>query len=327
MKQKIIITADDFGISPLIDDAILEAVRAGVVTSVAVLPNGNTEGWERIKKLNRDFGNKISIGLHFNITNGPAVSGPSSLTKSNGQFKGVFKQNLLKINPDDLTRELTAQIAKFTQHNIEISHFSDHFGILTSLYDDILEITLHVIKTYQSQINKKVPIRNPMLSSIAFRSGCLSRGTMEKEGRLGLVLKSLAFREKIFRVFRNEFNRAGLNNNLRIIRDAEVPFADFFIDKLYKAKDLPAALDCIIQNLPDSRYKVSCPLSDHYLTCELLTHPARKGSSDEYRQAKLFGFMKNYLKKGRTNEHSLLLAKKDFLQNLPNNILLGSYPT
>ena len=52
--MKYIFTADDFGVSPIIDDAIGEAVSKGCINSVADLANGfDTKGFSAVLQLKK----------------------------------------------------------------------------------------------------------------------------------------------------------------------------------------------------------------------------------------------------------------------------------
>ena len=88
-EQRFIITADDYGVSPIIDDAIHKAVAKGLVTSVAVLANGNNT-IAKARRLKEQF-NAISIGIHFTITSGNRLCEKTySLSKRNSKKTKLF---------------------------------------------------------------------------------------------------------------------------------------------------------------------------------------------------------------------------------------------
>src|SRR5688500_6181825 len=77
--KHLIVTADDYGVFPAINDAILDCVKAGKINSVAVLPNydGNGHYASSVQNLQRllnlSDGN-VDIGCHLTITSGKPVT-------------------------------------------------------------------------------------------------------------------------------------------------------------------------------------------------------------------------------------------------------------
>ena len=63
--------ADDFGLSSGVNDGILEAHAAGVVSSVSVLVNA--PGWEHAVAALRGT-ESLGVGLHLNLTAGEPLS-------------------------------------------------------------------------------------------------------------------------------------------------------------------------------------------------------------------------------------------------------------
>ena len=116
--KRIIVTADDFGMCKFVDDAIIELISCGTLSSTNVLVNFKEE--ESAKKL-KEFSN-ISIGIHWNLTLGKPVSKPEdvqSLVDKDGNFYSsielknrLLKRKLLK---KDIERELKAQFDCFCE--------------------------------------------------------------------------------------------------------------------------------------------------------------------------------------------------------------------
>src|SRR5262245_1210266 len=68
----VIITADDFGFSPSVNEAIVRSLRDGLVTHASLLVN--LEGFESACEAVRSNGLQDRIGLHFNLTEGRPVT-------------------------------------------------------------------------------------------------------------------------------------------------------------------------------------------------------------------------------------------------------------
>lgn len=132
MLKHLIINADDFGLSAEVNQGILECFEEGVVTSTSLLPNGPVFGQaiEAIRQSN------IPVGIHFILTNGepvmPAERVPSLVDKR-GYFwnKWQFTRRVFekKIRPQEVVKELYAQIRKCVDHGIEFDHFDSHHHV------------------------------------------------------------------------------------------------------------------------------------------------------------------------------------------------------
>src|SRR2546421_8810337 len=75
---RLVVNADDFGLSTGVNRGILEAHAAGVVSSVSVLVNA--PGWTDALRRLRDVGPGLGVGLHLNLTMGRPVSWGGSLS-------------------------------------------------------------------------------------------------------------------------------------------------------------------------------------------------------------------------------------------------------
>ncbi len=117
--QKLIVTADDYGMCDVVDKAIDAGIENGIITTTNVMVNMETlhnakDLWDRYPH--------ISIGLHWNVTTGRPISDPQNiptLVDEKGMFWsiGKFKKRYSKglINPNDLECELEAQYDKYIQ--------------------------------------------------------------------------------------------------------------------------------------------------------------------------------------------------------------------
>lgn len=125
--KKLIINADDFGLTKRISDAIIEVYKAGNLSSTTLMINmPGTDYAIGLAKENSELG----IGLHFNITEGKSMIGDSSVTNREGSFIGKIpinkKVSLSKVNLDDIETELLAQYEYLEQSGIPITHIDSH---------------------------------------------------------------------------------------------------------------------------------------------------------------------------------------------------------
>ena len=117
--QKIIVTADDYGMCDAVDTAIEAGMANGIITTTNVMTN--MESLHHAGDLRQRFPH-VSVGVHWNVTTGKPVCDPAevpSLVDENGVFWpiGQFKKRFSKglISADDLRRELEAQYTLFAQ--------------------------------------------------------------------------------------------------------------------------------------------------------------------------------------------------------------------
>jgi chitin disaccharide deacetylase len=85
-SPKLVVTADDFGLSPAVDRGILEAFRRGIVRSTALLVNF-PDVHDSVTRLRQEPG--LEVGIHLNLTAGPPVLPTTrvpSLVRPDGTF-------------------------------------------------------------------------------------------------------------------------------------------------------------------------------------------------------------------------------------------------
>src|SRR5438477_12490970 len=76
-RVRLVITADDFGISPGVNAGIEEAIAAETVSSVSVLVNA--PGFDDAVVRLRRIGDRVCVGLHLNLTLGRPLTACRSL--------------------------------------------------------------------------------------------------------------------------------------------------------------------------------------------------------------------------------------------------------
>lgn len=130
--KRLIVNGDDLGADMGRNRGILEGVRAGVVTSVSVLANGpaSQEAMQCIQKQSTGY---VSVGLHFNISEGrPLSSRPSRLVGSEGCFLGkeaclrLLLQDEDRGLAEDVALELKAQLDWALSWGVPITHIDGH---------------------------------------------------------------------------------------------------------------------------------------------------------------------------------------------------------
>ncbi len=130
-ERRLIINADDYGLAPGVNAGILEAVRAGTVTSVSVMVNAPAfaEGMRHLAALAMP----PSIGLHLNLTAGspvcPAGEVPTLVDRS-GRFRPLASLAARaltgRVRGRDVERETRAQLDRLRSMSSWITHLDGH---------------------------------------------------------------------------------------------------------------------------------------------------------------------------------------------------------
>ncbi len=129
--RRLIVNADDFGLTPGVNRAIIEAHTRGIVTSATLMANMPAfADAVSLAKANPTLG----IGLHFNLTQGRPLAPPHlvrSLLNPNGEFPGTSTKLAWRWCAGQLRRaeivlELRAQIETLLNAGLAITHVDSH---------------------------------------------------------------------------------------------------------------------------------------------------------------------------------------------------------
>ncbi len=132
MHSRLILNADDFGLTPGINRAIAELHRAGALTSATLMANGPAfEDAIRIAHENPMLG----VGCHIVLTDGIPVSHPADIPSLLGPDEKTFRSSLVdflwavirgRVKEDDIAREAHAQFSKLQRAGLDITHIDTH---------------------------------------------------------------------------------------------------------------------------------------------------------------------------------------------------------
>lgn len=109
MRRRLIVNADDFGLTAGVSAGILLAARRGIVTSTTVLVTGEV-GRDQLAAA-RDLG--LGLGLHLNLTLGRPLTRARSLTGPDGRFIRDAGRAAAGARPSEVEAEVEAQVARF----------------------------------------------------------------------------------------------------------------------------------------------------------------------------------------------------------------------
>jgi|GEM_PF-618946 len=94
MNRKMIINADDAGICPCVNEAILLGAEAGVITAAGIMPNMPFA--DHAVTLFREKKCSLDLGLHFCLTSGRPVSPPDEIPLLVNE-QGFFRHGFVKL--------------------------------------------------------------------------------------------------------------------------------------------------------------------------------------------------------------------------------------
>jgi len=133
--RRLIVNADDFGLTQGVNRAIVEAHNQGIVTSSTLMANSRAFD-DAVRR--STSATRLSVGCHVVLVDGSPVfeKKTTATTLSNKQFDdgrfydglNGFALRLLRgrINVDDIEAEATAQIRKLQAAGIVVSHLDTH---------------------------------------------------------------------------------------------------------------------------------------------------------------------------------------------------------
>ena len=205
--RKLIVNADDFGLTAGVNRAIIEAHTGGVVTSATVMANG--AAFDDAVTAARSAPN-LSVGCHVVLVDGTPVSPPDAvdtLLAIRSAEPDKFYSSLSAFaaramfggfDRDQLVAEVTAQIRKIQSTGLQVTHLDTHKH--AHIFPEILGALLRA-----ARICGVRAIRNPFVPVKAMHARQF-KGKRELWKRYGQVRMLHTFSGQ----FRQQTKRAGV---------------------------------------------------------------------------------------------------------------------
>lgn len=140
--KKLIINADDFGMSNEVNEGTKKGISQGIITSVSVMVN-MPHFEDAIKFLKKNP--RVSVGLHFNITEGKSLLLPKdakNLIREDDSFyhwpQLVTRVASKSIKKTEIENELKKQYMILKNTGLPITHIDSHHHV--HLYPSIFKI-------------------------------------------------------------------------------------------------------------------------------------------------------------------------------------------
>jgi predicted glycoside hydrolase/deacetylase ChbG (UPF0249 family) len=123
------VTADDLGATLAVNEAIERAAAGGVLTQASLLANGPA-----LDDAVRRLAGRLSLGLHLNLTEGRALTGPiRGVTDAAGHFRGLGAMLRAtasgRLDRDRVRVELRAQAERVRAAGVQPAHVDGHHHV------------------------------------------------------------------------------------------------------------------------------------------------------------------------------------------------------
>src|SRR5437764_1972534 len=228
--RRLIINADDFGMTAGVNRAIVEAHRAGTVTSATLMANeAATDEAIAIASQNPS----LRIGCHVVLVDGQPLSNPESvptLIGSRNRTRTAFRKGIVDLaiasavgtpRATEIQNEAAAQIKRLASRGLRLSHVDCHMHshILPPVLLAVLQAALdHGVKAVRNPFepswsvavthknsslrswNRSAQVTVLRLLHSKFRSKVNQHGMKTTDGTSGIAVTGLLDRELLMRL-------------------------------------------------------------------------------------------------------------------------------
>ena len=129
---RLIVNADDFGIAPGVNRAILELHAAGILTSATLMAQSAATEEAADMALAMPT---LGVGCHITLVDGTPVSEPGSIPSLIDRSTGSFHTSLMdfvkrlvtfRLRRNEVEAEAAAQIAQLQSYGLRLTHIDTH---------------------------------------------------------------------------------------------------------------------------------------------------------------------------------------------------------
>lgn len=245
--RRLIVNADDFGLTAGVNRAIVEARKDGVVSSATLMANGPR--FDDAVEAARSAPT-LSVGCHVVLVDGSPVSPPEAvdtLVAIRSDHPEKFYSRLSAFSAramfggfdrDQLVTEITAQIRKIQAAGIQVTHLDSHKH--THIFPEVLVAMLRAARVCGVRA-----IRNPFVPKKSTH-GRLFKG----KGKLWKRYGQARMLHSFSRQFRERTKRAGLLTPDGLVGMIETGALE--------SAGYSALLQQAISSLPDGTWELVC---------------------------------------------------------------------
>lgn len=183
--RRLIINADDFGLTPGVNRGILDCHRKGIVTATTLMANSRAFD-DAVRTTRAEPG--LDVGCHIVLVNGEPLV-PRELVPTLVTGDGNFRESIIDlagaafsgaINRVEIAAEATAQIRKLQQAGVNVSHIDTHKH--AHMFPRILDAALNAAQACDVRAirNPYAPVQPLRLTALAKRPWLWTRYTETK---------------------------------------------------------------------------------------------------------------------------------------------------
>lgn len=176
-RKRLLVNADDLGLTKAVTDGIIEAHQQGIVTSASIIAGAEAFDYAVKQALHNA---SLGVGVHLTLVEERPVANAQdipTLVQSNGKLPGKYSQLLSglvtgRIRSKHVEHELRAQIEKCIDAGLSPTHLDSHQHIhaLPSLFRMVLRLA------EEFQISGiRLPRDSPARNSVSWRGGFLQK--------------------------------------------------------------------------------------------------------------------------------------------------------
>jgi len=246
--RRLIVNADDFGMTAGINRAIVEGCEGGIITSATLMATSSAfdDAVGRARVLQARVP-RFSIGCHVVLLDGMPLSHPERVStlleprRNDGaqEFRAKlsgFARSALSgtLNPEEIEAEADAQLSRIQATGLELSHFDCHKH--AHMFPAVLKPLLRAAKSRGIRA-----VRNPF-----GRLFPLPFGRLLRSPRLWTRLAQMNVLRSFATSFRNEVNKHGLRT------------PDGSVGVLVTGELDPSYFTCIADGLPEGTWEFVC---------------------------------------------------------------------
>jgi len=158
VNKRLIVTADDFGLTEKVSEAIIRAHRDGIVTSASLMVNA--PAFECAVTLAKE-NPTLDIGLHLNLTNDPFAFAAAARSA-------------------DIEQETQRQIKKALGTGLQITHIDGHKHV--HLIPKVFKVLSRLAPQYGIRALRTMRTRTPRLGSLLRRHSAARAAILKQYG-------------------------------------------------------------------------------------------------------------------------------------------------
>jgi hopanoid biosynthesis associated protein HpnK len=222
--RRLIVNADDFGLTAGVNRAIVEGNRQGIVTSATLMANAQASA-AAIDLARSQPG--LKTGCHVVLIDGvPLSANLPSLTNGSARFRSSLKEFAIaalrkKLAAEEIEREVEAQVRKLQSSGITLTHVDSHKH--THMFPHVLRPLLRAARErgIRAVRNPFEPMRSWPGSMVLgtpglwlrsagvtafgmfaaeFRSAIKEQGMVSADGTVGIAVTGLLDQHKLLRI-------------------------------------------------------------------------------------------------------------------------------